>query len=324
MTTAEAIDDELSSLVRSLQACREGSASASDIRRDAGGFAVAAAHDLVGRSPEEAKELRDRALERLLPLIGSSRVLEAVRQRDAAGARGFPLLLRALQNEPGGADPAAAAFDAFLLACPALSALRARRLFFRRELEYRFANVERGQQFRVLAFGSGPLCEIVDFLECLGPDAARVHATLIDGDAASLESAKRRASAGGFARSLTAHGDDPQRVALFGGSVKFGLQDFVYSPFVLDFAPDDVVERCLRYAFQQLAKGGMMVFGHYNGDLTPADRVILEWWIEWFPYFRPPQDLSKMVRKSLANRASSAVGLVRGPNVYVVVERKGE
>ncbi len=321
MTAVGAIDDPMRSLLATLHQGVAGLVDVERIERTMRSFAREAARRLRGHTPAQRKRQRDRCLAALRPLLEPGSVLEAVRKRGEAGTRSYEALCRALGNDPAGDNPAAAGFDRFLMKTNALSALRARRTFFQRELRYRYARAAPARPFRVLAFGAGPRSVLLTFLRSLGPAAERVQATLMDGDAGCLAAARVEAERGGFGARLTTLDVDPVRASLLGKGQDLGQQDFLFSPGLLDFLPDEVAGKVLGFAFGLLGRGGAMVMAHYHRDLTAVDRLVMEWWLEWFPYFRTPRHIGTLLASTAVREEGVAAGLLRGPNVYLVVER---
>ncbi|MBI4878994.1 MAG: hypothetical protein HY812_04945 [Planctomycetes bacterium] len=159
------------------------------------------------------------------------------------------------------------------------------------------------------------------FLRSLGPEAARVEATLMDGDGGCLAAARAEAAQGGFGARLATLHVDPVRASLLGDPRGIAPQDFLFSPGLLDFLPDEVAARCLDFAFRLLGPRGALVMAHYHRDLTAVDRLVMEWWLEWFPYFRTPRDIAALLSGTAVREEGEVAGLLRGPNVYLVVER---
>ncbi|MFH0945051.1 MAG: methyltransferase domain-containing protein [Planctomycetota bacterium] len=321
MQTAKNIGQPLRSLVQALEAARAGSAQGAAIDSQLGDFMRGAGEALPGESAQGRKLFRETTLEELTPVVSTAGLLRAVRRRTEAGARNFSALRRAMVNVPSGEDPAAEAFDRCLLSANALSALRARRTFFRRELRYRFQRSPLDRPFRVLSFGAGPGDELLEFLREQGPQAGRVQATLLDGDADCAAHMRQQLGNNGISSSLEIRQLDPVRAALIDETSGMERQDFIYAPCLFDFLPDEVAAKCLEFIYRLLSPRGQFFLAHYHRDLTPADQVVLEWWLEWYPYFRTPQEVGRLLSKSGLARAGRAAGLVRGPNVYVVVER---
>lgn len=310
----------LGELLGDLKALRPGEAASPRVQDRLRQVLGSVGASLASRSAEERRSCRERILEELNPLVGSSGLLLVVRERSLAGARNFRVLRRAQQNRPRGCGPAAQAFDRFLLSTHALSALRARRHFFRRELCYRFRRAPLDRPFRVLSYGSGPGQELIEFLRDIGPAAGRLEATLLDGDADSLRHARAQADRTGNGACLMTRRTDPVRAALLGEDQRLAGQDFVYAPCLFDFLPDEVAAACMSFIYRLLSERGQFFLAHYHRDLTIVDRTVLEWWLEWYPYFRTPRGVAKLLQWSVKDRGC-AVGLVRGPNVYLVVGR---
>ena len=283
------------------------------------GFAAGAASALVGRSPAERKEFRDHAFDRLAPVIAESALMRAVRGRRDSGSRSSEALVRALGNQPEGDDNAVMGFERFLLGSTPLSALRARSIFMARELDFRFRQHD-GETFSVLALGAGPRCEAIDLLRDLGPDADAVQVTLVDGDRRNLDAAVETVERDNLGGSLRCLHIDPIRLTLSDKEL-VGRQDFIFSNGLLEYLPDPLAVGCLDYAFGRLRGGGELLFAHYHHDLGDADRLVLEWWLQWFPYFRDSKQIARLVRKTSIPGSGHLAGMSRGPNFYVVVQR---
>ena len=319
--TAKNNGQHLRSLVQALEAARSGCTRGTAIDSQLGDFMRGAGEALPGESAQGRKISRETALEELTPVVRSAGLLREVRRRTESGARNYSALRRAMSNVPSGEDLAAEAFDRCLLSANALSALRARRTFFRRELRYRFQHSPTDKPFRVLSFGAGPGDELLEFLRDQGPQAARIQATLLDGDADCAAHMKQQLGSNGISSSLEIRQVDPVRAALLNETCGMEQQDFIYAPCLFDFLPDEVAGRCLEYIYRLLSPRGQFFLAHYHRDLTPADQVVLEWWLEWYPYFRTPKKVGRLLSRNGLARTGRAAGLVRGPNVYVVVER---
>jgi hypothetical protein len=68
--------------------------------------------------------------------------------------------------------------------------------------------------------------------------------------------------------------------------------------------------------------GGAFLVAHFEHDLAPLDRLVLDLWLRWTPHFRKPREIARLLGRTSAQGAASAAGLVRGPNVYLSVERR--
>ena len=309
---------ELLGELRALQPDEAGSSRVQGRLRQVLGWVGAT---LSSHSAEERRDCRGRILEEFEPLVESAGLLRAVRQRTLAGSRNFRALQRASLNRPQGSSPAAEAFDRFLLSTHALSALRARRHFFRRELRYRFRQAPLDRPFRVLSYGAGPGQELLEFLSDIGPAAGKLELTLLDGDADGLRHVQAQANRIGNGSCLVTRQMDPVRSALFCDDPDLREQDFIYAPCLFDFLPDEVAGACMVFACRLLSERGQFLLAHYHRDLTTLDRLVLEWWLEWYPYFRSPREIARLLQRSILRSRGRAVGLVRGPNIYLVVGR---
>ncbi len=321
MTTLLA-EDPVSTLVLALEARRSTNAAAKAYAGLFEAFVRDAARAMSDRSPLERKAFRDDVAERIAPWVASSGTLAAIRRRESSGSRSFAAVEYALGNRACGDDGVAEAFDRFLLGSSPLAAIRARRLFFKRELSYRLRHVPAGERYRVLVFGSGPRPEVLDVLASDEVDASRAAVTLIDGDSDCLRRSMRFARRHGFEGSIRAIEVDPIRASLVCDAAPLAGQDFVYCPTLFDFVPDDVAARCLEFAFRCLRSGAPLIAAHYHHDLTASDRIVLEWWLEWFPYFRSPREVAALLTQANLDAPFGVAGMMRGPNVYLAVERR--
>lgn len=269
--------------------------------------------------PAFARSVRDRTLASLSPIAAGAATVRAVSARGATGSRSAAVIERVLDNAPGGDHAAAALFDRLLLRSAPLSAVRARRVFLARELSFRYRMRDLTRPFRVLALGAGPDPEVVAFLRHARTDGAAVAVTLVDPDPDALERASRRLRSAGAGR-VEAVCADPVAISGDGDGSEVGRHDFVQIAHQLDFLPDELASRVLAYGYRRLARGGELVAGHLHHDLSPADRALLEWWLEWYPYYRAPREVGALVTTA-GLEGGRAVGLVRGPNVYVILQR---
>lgn len=318
MTSGSLLADPVDRLVGACERLDAGDAAG---RAALLGALADTAAEWTSREPQSRCELRDACVRGLEPWSANATLVR--RARHSAGSRrSFSVVEHVLENEPRGEGAAAREFDRVLLSSHALSALRARRVVFQRELVRRFRGRENGAVFRVAALNAGPAPELLDFLATLGPAARHVHVVVVDGDEASLAHVQDRAEAMRCEATLELRRIDPARAALLREPLSSRPFDFVYAPASFDYVPDDLAERCLEHAFAQLKPGGSLFLAHYHRDLTSFDRMLLEWWLGWFPYFRAPKELARVVTRTSLAKDGTGAGAVRGPNVYVFVERK--
>jgi SAM-dependent methyltransferase len=273
------------------------------------------------REPEARCALRDACVRGVERWSAQATLVQRARRGEGT-RRSFSVIEHVLENEPYGEGLAAKEFDRVLLSSHALSALRARRVVFGRELVRRFRARENGAVFRVAALNAGPAPELLEFLAGLGPEGRSVHAVVVDGDEASLNHVEQRFAEQRCEATLELRRIEPARAALLREPLSTRAFDFVYSPASFDYVPDDLAARCLEHAFAQLKPGGSLFLAHYHRDLTSFDRMLLEWWLGWFPYFRAPKELARVVTQTSLAKDGTGAGAVRGPNVYVFIERK--
>ncbi|MBL8769021.1 MAG: hypothetical protein JNL94_16740 [Planctomycetes bacterium] len=318
MTRSSVLADPVDRLVGACERLDAGDTTGRAVLLDA---LADAASEWGTREPEARLELRDACVRGLEPWSGNSTLVR--RTRDSEGSRrSFSVVEHVLENEPRGDGPAAREFDRVLLSSHALSALRARRVVFGRELLRRFRARENGAVFRVAALNAGPAPELFDFLTAIGSAGRCVHAVIVDGDEASLRHVEDRFATMRCEATLELRRIEPARAALLREPLSSRPFDFVYAPASFDYVPDELAARCLEHAFAQLKPGGSLFLAHYHRDLTTFDRMLLEWWLGWFPYFRAPKELARVVTQTSLAKDGTGAGAVRGPNVYAFIERK--
>ncbi len=263
--------------------------------------------------PAERLNTREALRARIAAGVGVGGTMRAAASAQPDGRRDHAVLRHVLLNVPSGANAAAERFDRWLLATHALAALRARRRFFHRELRLQLKSAPADRAMRILAFGAGPLPEALDVLDERGPDVPRAEVVLVD-------AAPDVVRAPG-APAVTFHAADPMSLLGAPPVDLLGDLDFAYSPYLFDHASDAEVLRSIDFLFAHLRPGGQLVFAHYDGELTDRDRLVLEAWLDWTPRFRTRKQLARLLDRTDAKRHGDAVGLVRGPNVYVVVQK---
>lgn len=269
---------------------------------------------------DAVRALRAESLEALRPVAAGSRTITAVQARGTAGARGLRVVGHLLKGDPMGETAASALFDRVLVESTPVSAMRARELFLRRELAFRFRMRDLSRPFRVLVMGAAAMPGALEAVKTACARGGASEVTLVDADESALECAAGAGSVPAGVR-VEAIAADPVGLA-FAEEHELPQQDLVLIPGHLDFAPDDVSARLLEYGYGVLASGGELLAGHFHRDLTALDRVLMEWWLEWYPYYRSPKEVGALVSKSgVRERGGRAAGMVRGPNVYVVVQR---
>lgn len=284
-------------------------------------FMACAGAALRGRAPEERREFRDRVGERLAVAVAESALLRAIRGRREVGTLNFDALRLTFANTAQGDEPLVVGFERFLLQSAPLSALRARRIFARRELAYRCRLHGEERPFQSLSLGAGPEPEGLEHLLERPAEAARLQVTLVDADKKALEQARARADAAGVGAALRCVAADPVRLALAGGDAQPADLDFVCSLGGFDYLPDPLVVHCVEDAFQRLRPGGEILMAFYHRDLSAADRLIMEWWLHWFPYFRSGKDIATLLRRTSIPNNGRLAGMSRGPNYYVIIQK---
>ena len=238
--------------------------------------------------------------------------------RSGRGPRPGVAALRAVMEATDEA-PEASDLDRFLLDSGALSALRARRVFLGRELMYRWRRSDPARPFRALSLGAGSHSELLELLAFDHVQSEDVEATVVDIDAASLGEVRQRAEQLGVDGSVRTIAADPRTFAAAGPTLPD--QDVITCACQLDFMDDTDVDLVVSQAIDRLAPGGELLLAHWHDDLTAKDRLVLEGFLGWEPKFRSPRLVAHKVQQIAEERGVVLAGMLRGPNVYFVLQR---
>lgn len=194
---------------------------------------------------------------------------------------------------------------------PDAAALRARRVFFARELLHarrRHDEFPTARPFRALLLGACIAPELIAFLhrsaaESCGP----MELTVVDSDSAALESLERQAASVHAPAMLSLVERDPidERTA-HGGDGE--TQDRVLIAQAFDRAPRAEAAAVLAGAARCLAAGGYLIAAHLHEDLAGECAT-------------KRRDAADLLALADGERADAAV-LDRGPNRYLVVRRR--
>lgn len=264
--------------------------------------------------------MRGEVLARLRSIVAGGRTVSAVAARGDAGTRGTDVVGHIVRGVAKGTSASSTVFDRLLVSSTPASALRARELFFAREMAFRYRVRDLSRPFRVLVMGAAAIPGVVDAAGRMNARGGAVELVLVDADEAALRSAVGGQGPPPRVR-IDSRAVDPVGLA-FAEEEAEPLHDLVLISGHLDFAPDQIASRLLDFGFSSLSPGGELLAGHFHRDLTPLDRILMEWWLEWYPYYRSPKEVGALVsRAKVREQGGRAAGMVRGPNVYVVIQR---
>lgn len=228
------------------------------------------------------------------------------------------VLRRVLRHDSAGSGRESE-LDRFLLDSVALSALRARRVFLVRELLNRWRHSSPRRAFRATSLGIGAHAELLELLAHESVQPVAVEATIIDADARGVEKTLERVRAQGLNGVVRGMVRDPSRFAGDDGALV--PQDVILAPYQLDFLSDADATSMLDRALEGLAPGGELLTAHWHHDLTARDRLVVGGFLGWEPTFRKPRALARLIQGVARKCGATAVGLLRGPNLYFVIQR---
>jgi SAM-dependent methyltransferase len=197
------------------------------------------------------------------------------------------------ENRPTGDDLASLVFDDYYLSSPPAQAVRNRLDYLVERLQEQVATrADRGTNpVRILNLGSGPARELVRLSE----DATFARAadvTCVDLDPAALAFARGRLD-GRLRRPVTTVCTDVAHL-FKDEALRSEPFDVVYAAGLFDYLRASLASRLIEGCYRLLAPGGVLIIGNFSRELSPNDRILMAWLLEWILIYRDESDYGEI------------------------------
>jgi extracellular factor (EF) 3-hydroxypalmitic acid methyl ester biosynthesis protein len=182
-----------------------------------------------------------------------------------------------------------------------------------------------GRPYVVTSIGCGPAIDIALAVQKIsGSDRDNLWIQLFDLDEEALNYAAQRLHPMLVPQQVTARRENLYRLAeRWNSSEILKASDFIVCIGLFDYLPDDAAVRLLRFLWEQLNPGGVLMVGNFAPS-NPS-RAYMEWFGNWYLLYRTREQLTALSDKAGIPRVRIAVGAERtGVNLLLVATKNAD
>lgn len=267
-----------------------------------------------------ANQMASQHFWRAAPELAQGRLISHARQKPLGYAGDHLMLAWIVQRSIVG-EGLGRALDDYFQGHSAPQAVRNRTLWIAHRIR-EMAHSSR-REMHILAFGSGPACEIE--MACREmPEAAReaLVVTLLDLDPRALQAACERilATSAPHPRLQTQHVNLGRLNRLQEAGRELPPQDLIYSLGFFDYLSNEAAHTTLAFLLERLSPEGQCHI--FNFGIENRSRALMEWIGNWYLIHRTPNDLVQLANAAGCHDYEIAAE-PEGVNLILTVRQTG-